>query len=87
MTKRITNTDLANKIDNVGSRLEKVEDKVQVFHDYMTAQVAVQKDRETGRSTKDIDWVSIIKQFLVFMTLAASVVYLMVEFLVKRASQ
>lgn len=81
MSKRITNTDLADKIDAVSSRVEKVEDKMQVFHDFMI----IQKDRQMSRKSNGaLDWQGIIKQALTVMVIAGSIVLLVIQIIAER---
>lgn len=82
MAKRVTNTDLANKIDDVNARVEKVETKMQEFHDYMI----VQKDRDNPLRTSKgkVDWYELAKQFLIFLTVAAGIILVIVQVFAER---
>jgi len=77
-----TNTDLANKLDALTLKVEKVEDKMQVFHDFMIVQKAIGSRKANGT----IDWQRLIEKGLILLTVAFSIVYMLVEFVIKRAS-
>ena len=84
-----TNSDLAQKIDdvseNLGKRLEKVEAKVATFHDFMI----VQQDRQSNvrNASGSINWFELAKQFLVFLTVAASIILVIVQVFADRVKQ
>lgn len=85
MPKRITNTDLARKVDEgfaqSNKRIDKVEDKMQTFHDFMI----VQKDRQMSRKSNGaLDWQGIIKQALTVMVIAGSIVLLVIQIIAER---
>lgn len=83
MANNPTNRELADTFNRVDKRLEKIEGKMETFNEFMITQKALQSRKADG----SIDWQAIVKQALVFLTIAASSVYMILEFIVKKASQ
>lgn len=80
--KEPTNHELAEKIDRVATSVKKLENKMASFHDFMI----VQQDREVRKPNGNINWQRLLEKGIILLTVAASTVYLLVEFVVKRAS-
>jgi hypothetical protein len=85
MTKRYpTNTDLANKLDDMVLRMDKMEEKMEIFNEFRI----IQEDRQSAiRQGGKIDWNKFLERALVILTIGASTVYLLVEFAVKRVAE
>ena len=79
-----TNKELADKIDTVLSRVDKVEDKMQVFHDFMIVEKAMKKGVRSFNGK--IDWNKTIERVLTFLIALVGCLYLLIEFVVKRGS-
>lgn len=83
MAKNPTNLQLAETLDRVDKRLEKMETKMDTFNEFMITEKALRSRKPDG----SVDWQGLIKQALVFLTITASSVYMLVEFIIKRAQQ
>lgn len=88
MKRTPTNTDLARIVSegfaSAEKRLDKVESKMQDFHDFMI----VQKALETNyKSNGKLDWQKLLEKGLTFLVVTISVVYMLVEFVLKRVTQ
>lgn len=83
MAKNPTNREIVDTLERVDSRLEKIETKMESFNEFMITEKALRSRKADG----SIDWQGLIKQALVFLTITSSSVYMLVEFIIKRAQQ
>ncbi len=69
----------------VKSELKEIKDNMQIFHDFMV----VQKDRQSDLRTPkgNINWPEVIKQGLVFLTVAASIILVIVQVLAEKVNK